>query len=338
MNHDQGNIQQLWELYVSDKATPEQVRLLFDYISDTAQDKENHRLFEQALVLHPSTLSADTESKSIIFQNIKDSDPVLKQLIEKADGKTEVVTPVIRSVHRVHFLRRWGWVAASILLLLLAGAYLWTTNTNEKPLVHHTQPVPSKIDVPPGKNKAVLTLSDGRTINLDDAATGQLAEDGGVNVVKSADGRIMYKTQGTTGVPNIVFNTMSTPRGGQYELTLPDGSKVWLNAASSITYPTVFTGAERNVRITGEAYFEIAKNPKMPFIVSINEQTKVRVLGTHFNVNAYPEEGKIKTSLLEGIVQINNNILRPRQAWLNGKVVETNVEQDVAWKKRHLQF
>jgi ferric-dicitrate binding protein FerR (iron transport regulator) len=130
---------------------------------------------------------------------------------------------------------------------------------------------------------------------------------------------------------------MSTPRGGQYQLSLPDGSKVWLNSESSITYPVVFAAQERKVKITGEAYFEVAKDKTKPFRVETNDM-QVEVLGTHFNVKAYADEGPTKTSLLEGSVKIDKQILKPGQAFTNGRIVPTDVDQDVAWKNGIFNF
>ncbi len=130
---------------------------------------------------------------------------------------------------------------------------------------------------------------------------------------------------------------MTTPRGGQYQLTLPDGTQVWLNAASSITYPTTFIEKNRTVKITGEVYFEVKKNSAKPFRVETRKD-KIEVLGTNFNVNSYSEESIIKTSLLQGSVRINEKILKPGEAYLNGNIVKTNIEQDIAWKNGVFDF
>ncbi len=130
---------------------------------------------------------------------------------------------------------------------------------------------------------------------------------------------------------------MSTPRGGQYQLKLPDGSKVWLNAASSITYPTAFTGDNREVKITGEAYFDVVKNESKPFVVKTYKD-RVIVLGTEFNINSYTDEGFIKTSLVEGTVKINQTLLKPGQAYINGKILETDLSKDLAWKNGLFSF
>ncbi|MBO9574092.1 MAG: FecR family protein, partial [Chitinophagaceae bacterium] len=134
----------------------------------------------------------------------------------------------------------------------------------------------------------------------------------------------------------LATNTMSTPRGGQYQLTLPDGSKVWLNAASSIRYPVTF-GKTREVSITGEAWFEVAQNKSAPFIVkTITDE--ITVLGTSFNINSYSDEPAVKTSLAEGSIKINNKILKPGQAYINNQIISTNLAHDLAWKNNVFRF
>lgn len=242
---------------------------------------------------------------------------------------------------RILFIqRRWLAYAASLLIILTA-VWLFSKYPGEtgEVAVNAAKLKPENIphDVLPGSNRAVLTLSDGSTIYLDSAADGTLAQEGASIVKKTADGRIIYSSE-TTGRPAaMMMNTMTTPRGGQYSLVLADGSRVWLNAASSITYPAVFAGQERIVSITGEAYFEVARNPQKPFVVKTTDQT-IRVLGTHFNVNAYPDETGVKTSLLEGKVKIGEKILKPGEAFLKGDVIATNVSQDVAWKSGVFDF
>jgi ferric-dicitrate binding protein FerR (iron transport regulator) len=215
-----------------------------------------------------------------------------------------------------------------------------------------------KNDVLPGGNKAVLTLGNGATIILDSAHTGALAQQGNTQVVKLNNGQLLYNHTAKNGENSLTidhspltYNTLSTPRGGQYQLVLPDGSTVWLNAASSIRFPTAFTGNERNVEITGEAYFEVKKNAAMPFTVKMNNGASVQVLGTHFNINAYDDEETIKTTLLEGSVKITKDaalaIIRPgEQATLSHKsqtsqnipVQKVDVEEVMAWKNGAFQF
>ncbi len=171
-----------------------------------------------------------------------------------------------------------------------------------------TKPVPPVLvqtDLPPGGNKALLTLSGGKTISLDDIPEGKLAMENGVSIQKDADGQLLYSvTAPAAKTIETVYNTITTPKGGQYQVSLPDGSMVWLNAASSLSFPVNFTGKQRKVSITGEAYFEIKKNRNKPFIVQAGRQ-EVEVLGTEFNVNSYQPES-ISTSLVAGAVKVIN--------------------------------
>jgi ferric-dicitrate binding protein FerR (iron transport regulator) len=191
-------------------------------------------------------------------------------------------------------------VAASIIGLLILGSYFWVKKDKENEVAKtQVEAKPYKEDVLPGGNKAILTLADGSTILLDDAQNGALAQQGGTKVIKLG-GKLSYSSTGAD-VNEILYNTLSTPHGGQYQIELPDGTQIWLNAASSLRFPTAFAGKERRVEITGEAYFEVVRNKNIPFIVSVNG-AEVQVLGTHFNVMAYTEEDAIKTTLLEGSV------------------------------------
>jgi ferric-dicitrate binding protein FerR (iron transport regulator) len=202
-----------------------------------------------------------------------------------------------------------------------------------------------KNDVSPGGDKATLILADGSTIVLDETQNGTIAQQGNSKIIK-LDGKLSYDPTNKNS-REIVYNTISTPKGGQYQLELPDGSQVWLNATSSIHFPTSFTGTERRIEITGEAYFEIAKNPNMPFIVTVSN-SEVQVLGTHFNINAYNDEDNVKTTLLEGSVRFVNdssvNILKPgQQAQLTKEgttkvVSDVNVDNVVAWKNGLFDF
>jgi ferric-dicitrate binding protein FerR (iron transport regulator) len=202
----------------------------------------------------------------------------------------------------------------------------------------------------PGGNKAILTLANGRQITLTGARNGTLAVQGAVAINKTADGRIIYNSsnEATSGhAAATTYNTMTTPRGGQYQVVLPDGSKVLLNAASSLTYPTTFNGNERKVELTGEAYFEVAHNASKPFKVSSNGQT-VEVLGTHFNINAYKDEPAIKTTLLEGKVKVTANTLNKvhflepgQQSVFNAQTFAVNqveTEGVVAWTNGQFVF
>lgn len=229
---------------------------------------------------------------------------------------------------------------ASAVIIILSIAIFAKIKIDKKelsPAIAATANKPQ--DVEPGGQKAILTLSDGSKIILDNANNGTIAQQGQVQVIKLDNGQIQYRAVSKKhgNEHEVAFNTMATPRGGQYQLLLPDGSKVWLNSESSITYPIAFAENERRVKITGEAYFEVAKDKRKPFRVETGDM-QVEVLGTHFNVKAYADDGPTKTSLLEGSVRIDSQILKPGQAFMNGRIVRTNVDQDVAWKNGIFNF
>lgn len=197
-------------------------------------------------------------------------------------------------------------------------------------VVHENVQLAASDDIMPGSEKAVLTLSNGEKVELNPAGQQALAD--GEVAIRNQNGTLAYQASGA-----VVFNTMTTPRGGQYRLVLSDGTKVWLNAASTITYPTSFQEDTRSVSISGEVYFEVAKAEK-PFVVKAGNRPAIEVLGTHFNVNAYDDGNLFKTSLLEGSIRISGNILKPGEAFSNGRVVLTNLDQDVAWKNGAFNF
>lgn len=232
------------------------------------------------------------------------------------------------------------WYAAAAVLVLIGVALFFTLRTPQQPAS------PPLAEITAGGNKATLTLASGQTISLDDAKDGNIAQQGQSAVSKTA-GRVVY-TPGSEET-NILFNTLSTPKGGQYQLELPDGSKVWLNALSSIKFPTAFKGATRQVSIKGEVYFEIAKNASQPFHVTVNEM-EVEVIGTHFNIAAYADEAFIRTTLLEGKVKVTGRdavtISPGQQAVMSsgpGKQTvqvlnNVNTDQVTAWMNGYFQF
>ncbi len=204
-------------------------------------------------------------------------------------------------------------------------------------------------DVAPGGNNAVLTLANGAQVVLNSVNNGKIADESGITITKTKDGQLIYqmKEQSLTTAKEaelvVTYNTISTPRGGQYQISLPDGTQVWLNASSSLKFPTSFVGNQRNVQLTGEAYFEVAKNKQKPFVVQVDDM-KVEVLGTHFDVMAYPEEKTINTTLIEGVVSVVKNkesqILAPgQQAMVDEgiRVVEASADA-VAWKNGLTSF
>ncbi|WP_343702885.1 FecR domain-containing protein [Chitinophaga sp.] len=196
-------------------------------------------------------------------------------------------------------IRRTWWVAATILILLTTGGSWWLVRRDSQPLAPGVAATVEQ-DFQPGGNKARLILADGSVISLD--STGRQVLQQGPATICQQGGQLVYDVQG--GISEISYNTLITPRGGQFRVTLPDGSAVWLNSASSIRYPTAFSGKQREVGITGEAYFEVARDVRRPFRVVVNTTTTIEVLGTHFNVNAYGGESGINTTLLEGRVRV----------------------------------
>ena len=245
----------------------------------------------------------------------------------------------------VMFASVWARAAAVLVVAVGIGQFVSTKKNISQPVVAAKQQVLPH-DVPPGGNKAVLTLADGSTIILDSANNGALAQQGGIKVLKINAGQLSYKT-GTVAMGEVLFNTIATPRGGQYQITLADGTQVWLNAASSLRFPTAFEGNTRDVELTGEAYFEVAKNPGKPFHVKVN-QMDVQVLGTHFNIMAYGNESTAKTTLLEGRVTVTNKgqtqqLAPGQQAVLNNTgngftVRDVNTDLAVAWKNGLFRF
>ncbi|WP_127125935.1 FecR family protein [Pseudoflavitalea rhizosphaerae] len=234
-----------------------------------------------------------------------------------------------------------GWVRYAAAVLLIAGGawFLWEqSETNKQTSTGSAQQTITQ-DIAPGTQIATLTLSDGSTILLDSAAKGVLAKQGNAEIRKDAAGQISYteSNQRNKSSENIRYNTMSTPKGGQYQLVLPDGTKVYLNAASSITYPVAFVTGTRTVTLTGEAYFEVAADARLPFIVE-TVTDKITVLGTRFNINAYADEKAIKSTLVEGSIKVNDRVLKPGEAYSNGKVFATDTDQDIAWKNGIFDF
>jgi transmembrane sensor len=238
-------------------------------------------------------------------------------------------------------------VAASILILLSSGIWFLVPRDTKKLITHNQISTPI-----PGGNKAVLTLASGRQILLTDAKNGTLASQGNTNVTKTADGKVVYQAQSNKEPLSTIvnYNTVSTLKGGQYLVVLPDNTHVWLNASSSIKFPTVFNGNSRQIFLTGEAYFEVTHDPSKPFRVTSAGQM-IQVLGTHFNINAYQDEPIIKTTLLQGSVKIvsgkSSGILKPGQQSQvangsdnNSINVLNDVDTDdvIAWKNGIFSF
>ena len=237
-------------------------------------------------------------------------------------------------------------VAASFFAVLGLSLYFYSSKSPDKVELANVDVA----DINPAGNRAYLTLGNGKRIALTDASNGTIAEQTNVQIVKTADGQLVYTiTENKLGSSSpLEYNTIETPNGGRYEIALPDGTHVWMNAASSLKYPASFASLkERRVELHGEAYFQVAKDRQHPFIVKTAQQ-EVRVLGTHFNINSYVDEPEIKTTLLEGSVNIsslngkNSEILKPgQQATVRGgdiKVGDADVDQAMSWKNGDFVF
>jgi ferric-dicitrate binding protein FerR (iron transport regulator) len=248
--------------------------------------------------------------------------------------------------------RRWKQLAAAavVLLCLGTGLYYLSIVPGRQRGVTETPSVAGQVnEFKPGGNRATLTLSSGQQIVLTAAQNGKLAEDASVAISKTADGELVYDRPKQAAEGALVMNTLSSPRGGQYHLTLSDGTKVWLNAASSITYPVAFNRQERSVTVSGEAYFEVARRDGVPFKVHTVKQ-EIAVLGTHFNVKAYPDDPDISTTLLSGSVKVTNTasgtagVLKPGQqarTLSSGGQLDirpVHAEDVISWKNGYFLF
>lgn len=279
--------------------------------------------------------------------NMSGNDEPLKALLQDAwqqytpdvqmpdDMSQRLLTAMFREEvkpARIGYLR-WAAAAAAVIIACIAGWWLLKPEAPAPQIVENTT-------IEPGSSGAVLTLSDGRTMVLDSLNNGVIATQGNTSVTIS-NGQLVYDVKNAAGT--IAYNTMTTPRGRQFQLVLPDGTNVWLNAASSITYPTEFSGTERKVSVTGEAYFEVAKHASLPFRVSIDDANTVEVLGTHFNINAYKDDNLIRTTLLQGKVKVSQLILQPgEQAVSKNNSVSidrsADLSQVMAWKNGIFNF
>jgi len=326
--------QNLIERCISDQCTEEEIKILQELLNKPEYISRLEVIMDQQL--------ADSKPAQGEYSQVVER---LKKSFEE-QFSSERRTPVIRFSST---MLRWS-AAAAILLLTGTLFFLQLSNKSSKQKV--SAPVAAipavKNDVAPGKEGAILTLNDGRTVVLDSLGNGIVTDQNGAKVVLN-NGELTYNAKESVN-GTVAYNIITTPKGRQFRLLLEDGTKVWLNAASSLRYPTVFTGKERKVEVTGEAYFEVAKNAKMPFHVKINNETEIVVLGTHFNVNSYPNEASINTTLLEGSVRVINgkesaSLTSGQQAQssvlLKNKIKvisDVNVERIMAWKNGVFDF
>jgi transmembrane sensor len=322
---------QLKRLLEKRELTTEEQQWLLDYLENS--DGTELRQIMQRI------FTDDLENTNDIGPAI--SEKLLRSIHEKLDIPAKPKKPRVVRLWTLRIA-----VAASVVGLITLGTYLWFKTDSKKETAETNVKFKSyKNDVPPGGDKAILTLADGSKIILDTANNGTLANQGTTKIIKLG-GKLSYNTSKTNN-NEILYNTISTPRGGQYQIELPDGSQVWLNAASSLHFPTAFAGKERRVEIMGEVYFEVAKNADKPFIVTVNG-AEVRVLGTHFNVMAYGDEAALKTTLLEGSIKFVNrsitNMLKPGQQSQLAKDGQVKVisgidaNEVLAWKNGIFDF
>lgn len=334
MNHDKEILSGLIHKYLENRISPDEYRelwrLLNEYPNEEPLNDELNKLWQTAKAEVPMIEGAVWNNK-------------MQSGIEKLNEQAQ---PAKSPVYPMRFVKRYRWIAAAVIFFFLVSSVLFLKFKDREHA--YTSNVKYKVsqDRLPGGDRAVLTLSDGRTIILDSAGEGMLAQQGKTSIIKKKDGQLVYNP--AAGQSNeVIYNILQTPRGGQYKITLPDGSKVWLNAASSLKYPVVFAGKERSVDITGEAYFEVAKDPSRPFRVHLNNM-EVEVLGTHFNINGYADEDAVRTTLLEGKVKVlvadqSKYLLPGQQAQLraSGKIAvvdDVNLDETVAWKDGNFQF
>ncbi len=332
----------LFRLVIAQKATPAQKEELMLLMADKANEAKTAEILRDAWEGFDFGQAAFTASES-------------EQMLRNILSPPLFEAVPVRTLPKRVLWRRYMAVAAGLLLLFVAGGYwLMTQNTPTEPVVPETVIAG---DLPPGSNKAILSLANGKEIALDDAPIGVLARLGAVEIRKSEEGSVVYGSMNALGTltQETEYHTVSTPRGGKYKVVLPDGTLVWLNAASSIRYPSKFTDSERVVEVAGEAYLEV--NPvlhpvgdqKIPFKVIAGNQ-HVEVLGTHFNINSYEDEALAKTTLLEGSIRITGKLKGKSLLLQAGQqcsvshsgdiqvTSQADLEEAIAWKEDLFKF
>jgi ferric-dicitrate binding protein FerR (iron transport regulator) len=305
---------------------------------------------QEIALLHEWYDTADKEEIELVFTPERETEEDIRQRtfagLQQAIQQTPEVAP-----RRISRYARWIAAASILGALVFTGRYLWNVHQSVKAACCVvSQEIKPKKDLSPGGNKATLLLGDGSVVDLRNAQNGLIRNAAGTRIDKQ-DGQLIYDASatamGSTTDRAPEMNTIQTPRGGQYQLILPDGTKVWLDAASSLSYPTAFTGKDRQVQLKGEAYFEVAEDKSKPFTVVVGD-VQVNVLGTHFNVMAYDDENAIKTTLLEGAVKVTrgqaSHLLEPGQQASCDKtsgsfrMLDVDADEAIAWKNGYFQF
>ncbi|MGV3509199.1 MAG: FecR family protein [Sphingobacteriaceae bacterium] len=322
------NKDRLLKLFNSPYWTQEERLWLLNYLDNP----DNDELYNLAFDLYTKDLSGLQNSDYDNLISKERSETILANLHDNIN-----VQPA-----KVSWINSWA-IAATIALAVLSAGLLFLTNDPRENLEQNT--TSHKLDIAPGSDKAILTLADGSRIVLGDSIKGEITKQGN-SLVINTNNVVSYNTKnpGLNSNATPAYNTITTPRGGQYKIILPDNTVVWLNAASSLRFPTAFTGNERKVELTGEAYFEVAKNKAMPFKVNAGN-SQIEVLGTHFNVMAYTDEHSTNTTLIEGSVKVikdnSEALLVPgQQAKVADKinVASADVNEAIAWKNGLFQF
>jgi hypothetical protein len=329
-------LKELFARYVNDECTEAEIKFLLQHV----REAKNEIMLKEVIsrILAESDLSEQQDSKDL-DERISKVYGRIKHKIEEAEPEE-----ILKSTSN-----RWYLSAAAIFVLFAIGLYFIKGKNPAPALADKTveKIKERQVDVVPGSNRATLILANGKEIVLDHAQAGILASENEVEISKANDGELIYASVGALREdtkPEI--NTLNIPRGGEYQITLADGTKVWLNAASSLSFPSSFQGNERRVELAGEAYFEVAKNAKMPFRV-ISKGQSIEVLGTHFNVSAYEDESTVKTTLLEGSIRVTENsrqqssLLKPGQQAIvkNGiDVISVDTKNVIAWKDGLISF
>jgi ferric-dicitrate binding protein FerR (iron transport regulator) len=324
-------LEYLFDCYVSHKCSEEEEKEFMALLVQSENEMTVKKLIEG--VIRDTGAEIDMSKRASVS--------ILQKILHPDEGK---VVPV---ENKKSILRTWMRIAAAaVVILFISGVSYWIITKEKHKTTAAAVPQVKSPQILPGGNHAVLTMADGSTIVLDRIQNGKIQH--GSATINKQNGLLVYDGSAPlkAGVP-VTYNTLSTPRGGQYQVVLPDGSRVWLNASSSLHFPTAFVGEQREVELTGEAYFEVAKNKEKPFHVKVNGM-QVEVLGTHFNVNAYPDEDAVRTSLLEGSVKITNEsesgMLKPGQQGVlkkNNKKIEiksADMDEVIAWKNGLFQF
>ena len=337
---NQNKLNELLTQFADGKISRDEFELLFDYLKSENEDEQFHYSMDQELKKMKSCSSLSKDEKDNIFESILNDERVYKNL---DSGK--FIFSNGRAWYQIG-------VAASLLVILSIGLYFYSNRTfDDQKTIAKSEIIKQKVIIQPGGDKAVLTLSDGSKIILEDAKKGLLANQAGVSIQKTADGELLYSfAKNMRRIPEakpseVIYNKIETPFGGKYQINLPDGSKVWLNSASSLRFPAFFSGNTREVELNGEAFFDVAKNPDMPFKVVTKDQI-VEVLGTQFNINSYADEESFKTTLIEGSVKVIYKdrviLLNPGQQFQpslkSSKVIEANTEEVTAWKDGYFLF